>query len=307
MAVLTKNGTELARKSKLPRPSLLTVLLIPILLSFSWLLYIIGLEFYNSLQNYNLAKPWLTGFAGLGNYTRIFSDELFWLALQNTVTWTVGSVVPQLILGMLLALLLNEQFPLRGIFRAMALSPWAVSAVVGAMIWAWMMNGPFGVFNDVAFRMGWLTTRIAWLSSPDTAMVGVIVANVWRGIPFFAVSILSGLQSISPDIYEAAEIDGADSWQRFRFVTLPLLKGVITITVLLRVVWTFNWVETIFAMTGGGPGNATLTLPIYIFNQFFRFSDIGYSSALSVLLFAILLIFALIYLRLTNLDESEAR
>jgi multiple sugar transport system permease protein len=294
-------------KFKLPRPNLLTVLLIPILISFSWLLYIIGLEFYNSLQNYNIAKPWITGFAGLANYARIFSDEFFWVALQNTVTWTVGSVVPQLVLGMILALLLNEQFPLRGLYRAVALSPWAVSAVVGAMIWAWMLNGPFGIFNDVAFRMGWLTTRVAWLSSPDTAMVGVIIANVWRGIPFFAVSILSGLQAISPDIYEGAEIDGAGSWQRFRFITLPLLKGIITITVLLRVVWTFNWVETIFAMTGGGPGNATLTLPIYIFNQFFRFSDIGYSSALAVLLFGILLVFAVIYLRLTKLDESEVR
>jgi multiple sugar transport system permease protein len=283
------------------------LLLLPIFLSFAWLFYVLALELGNSLQYYNLAKPWIKGFAGLDNYRRILSDSLFWLTLRNTLVWTIGNVIPQFVLGMALALLLNEELTFRGLYRALALSPWAVSATVGAMMWAWMLNGPFGVLNDILFRLGFGASRIAWLSQPDTAMMAVIIANVWRGIPFFAVSILAGLQGIPHEIMEAAEIDGADGPRRFLHVTLPMLRGVITITVLLRTVWSFNWVETIFAMTGGGPGNATLTIPVYIFNQFFRFSDVGYASAMAVVLFGLLALFAVVYLRLVRLDELQAR
>ncbi|MBI2941900.1 MAG: sugar ABC transporter permease [Chloroflexi bacterium] len=289
------------------RPRLLTFLLVPVLLNFTWMFYILGLEVVNSLQHYNLAKPWVSGFAGLENYRRLFDDELFWLSLNNTVVWTIGNVIPQLVLGMALAFLLNEEFAFRGLYRSLALSPWAVSATVGAMMWAWMLHGPFGVFNDLLIRAGLGSARIAWLSSPDTAMYGVIIANVWRGVPFFTVTILAGLQAMSDDIYEAAAIDGADGWRTFWYITLPLLKGVIAVTVLLRTVWTFNWVETIFAMTGGGPGNATLTMALLVFNQFFRFSDVGYASAMAVLLFALLMVFTLIYLRLFRLDQGEVR
>jgi multiple sugar transport system permease protein len=127
------------------------------------------------------------------------------------------------------------------------------------------------------------------------------------GIPFFAVTILAGLQAIPEELHEAAEIDGAGDLQRFWHITLPLLKGVITVTVLLRTVWTVSWVETILVMTGGGPANATMTLPLYVFNQFFRFSDVGYASAMAVVLFGLLALFAVVYLRLLRLDELQAR
>lgn len=289
------------------RHGLLIALLVPVLLSFAWKGYVLGLELVYSFQHYNLARPWVSGFAGLANYSRMLDDELFWVALQNTLVWTVGCVVPQFVLGMVLALLLNEEFAFRGIYRALALSPWAVSGLVGALMWSWMLNGPFGVFNDLLIRLGLTSERIAWLALPETAMIGVILANVWRGIPFFTVTILAGLQAIPEELYEAAEIDGADGWRSFLHVTLPLLKGVITVTVLLRTIWTVSWVETIFAMTGGGPANATLTLPVYVFNQFFRYSDVGYASAMAVLMFMLLLAFTFVYLRLLRLDEYQAR
>jgi multiple sugar transport system permease protein len=289
------------------RHRLLALLLLPVLFSFAWKGYILALELANSLQFYNLARPWVSGFAGLANYQRMLGDELFWLSLQNTVVWTVGCVIPQLLLGMALALLLNQEMAFRGIYRAFALSPWAVSGAVGALMWSWMFNGPFGLFNDIFNQFGLLIGRPAWLASPDTAMMAVIVANVWRGIPFFAVTILAGLQAIPEELHEAAEIDGAGDLQRFWHITLPLLKGVITVTVLLRTVWTVSWVETILVMTGGGPANATMTLPLYVFNQFFRFSDVGYASAMAVVLFALLALFAVVYLRLLRLDELQAR
>jgi multiple sugar transport system permease protein len=179
--------------------------------------------------------------------------------------------------------------------------------VAGAMMWAWMLNGPFGVINGVLMDFGLIERRIAWLSDPDWAMGGVILANVWRGVPFFAIAFLAAMQAIPEEIYEAAEIDGVNAWQRFAYVTLPMLRGVIAVTVLLRTVWTFNWVETIFAMTNGGPAHATTTLPMYVFEQFFRFSDVGYASALAIMLFGSLLLFAAAYIRLSRMSEAAGR
>jgi multiple sugar transport system permease protein len=289
------------------RHRLLTGLLVPVFFAVAWKAYVLGVELVDSFQYYNLARPWQTGFAGLANYHRLVGDDLFWLSLHNTLVWTVWCVLPQLVLGMALALLLNQEIELRGMYRAFALSPWAVSGTVGALMWAWMFNGPFGVFNDVLNAVGLVVGKPAWLASPDTAMGAVILANIWRGIPFFAVTILAGLQAIPDEIYEAAEIDGAGDVQRFFFVTLPLLKGVITVTVLLRTIWTVSWVETILVMTGGGPANSTLTLPLYVFNTFFRFSDVGYASAMAVVLFLLLALFTIAYLRLLRLEEATGR
>ena len=296
-------GMTKARRNAL----LILALLCPAFVTFFWKGSVVVLQAINSLQNFNYAKPWLTGFVGFSNFNRAFNDPLFWDSISNATIWTIASVIPQATLGMAMALLLNQQLPLRGLIRTLALTPWAISAVAGALMWAWMMNGSFGVINDMALRVGIIDERIAWLSDPDTAMGGVVIANIWRGTPFFAVAFLSALQSIPDDLYEAAEIDGAGMWHSFLHITLPMLSGVIAVTILVRSIWTFNWVETIFAMTAGGPADSTMTLPMYIFHQFFRFSDVGYASALAMLLFFSLLLFAIAYIRLTKLSEAAGR
>jgi multiple sugar transport system permease protein len=285
----------------------IAALLAPLAIVFGWKFGVVALQAWQSLWRINFAKPWVEGFAGLENYAQAFDDPVVAQAAFNSLVWTIGSVVPQAVLGMALALLLNRSFPLRDLARTLALSPWAVSAVAGAMMWAWMLNGPFGVINGVLMDFGLIERRIAWLSDPDWAMGGVILANVWRGVPFFAIAFLAAMQAIPEEIYEAAEIDGVNAWQRFAYVTLPMLRGVIAVTVLLRTVWTFNWVETIFAMTNGGPAHATTTLPMYVFEQFFRFSDVGYASALAIMLFGSLLLFAAAYIRLSRMSEAAGR
>jgi multiple sugar transport system permease protein len=273
-------------------------------MSLGFLFYNIGRIIYESLREHKFAFPQLVAFNQLGNYKRLFADSLAGSSLLRSLIWVVGTVSIAFVLGFILALLLNQNFWGRGLYRAAILSPWAISGIVAVMMWAWLLNGNYGVVNDLLMRWKLISRPIGWLVNPKLALPSVIISSVWRGVPFFAVTILAALQAIPEDLYEAAVVDGAGALQKFRYITLPMIKGVIVVTTMLRTVWAFNWIENIYAMTAGGPGYATTTWAYYLFRQFFDFGDIGYASAMGVVLMVGLLIFSTLYLKISAVTEA---
>ena len=257
-----------------------------------------------SLYHHVLIKPQEYGFIGLGNYGKLLHDDVFWLTLWNSFTWVFGSVGLQFVGGLAAALLLHQGFPGRAFVRTVTLLPWIIPGVVVALVWEWLYQPNYGVLNDLLFRLGWLHERVAWLSDPALAMPAVIATNVWRGVPFFAIMLLAGLQAIPDELYEAARVDGASVVQRFQHITLPLLRPIIVVATATRVIWTFNYADLIFVMTGGGPANATQITSTYTLLQAYSNLDFGYAATLSIVLLVIMLAFTIVYLRVTRGVES---
>ncbi|MCM3728061.1 sugar ABC transporter permease [Neobacillus cucumis] len=275
------------------------------LMIVTFLFYPIGTVFYYSLQNYDVSAPFYNGFAGLDNFKKIFTDDkLFLPSLLNTLKWVVSQVGLQLVFGLAAALLLNQKFRFRGIVRAAAFVPWAISGVLASVMWSLMYNEHMGVINDLLMKLGIISENKAWLADSGTAFIAVIIAELWRGIPFFAITLLASLQSIPEELYEAAKVDGAGRIKSFWHVTLPQLKNTIVLTTLLRVIWEFNNVDLLFNLTGGGPAHSTTTLTMYIAEQAVHGSNFGYGSALTVVAFGILFIFAAVYLRITRYERE---
>lgn len=280
-------------------------LLPAILLIVCFMIYPIGNVFYYSLQNFFLNRPYANGFVGLENFRRIFQDNLFYSSLVVSAKWVFWEVSLQLVLGLGIALLLNRSFKCRGIIRALVFSPWAISGVLTAMMWSIMYNQHMGVINDLFVKFGLIQQNVAWLGGINTAFWAVVIAELWRGIPFFAITLLAALQTIPIELYESCAVDGGGKWKAFTFITLPFLKETIVLSTLLRVVWEFNNVNTIYAMTGGGPANQTTTLSMYIVQQAIHTNNFGYGSALMVISFMMLLVFALIYLHASRFGKEE--
>jgi multiple sugar transport system permease protein len=244
-------------------------------------------------------------FVGAENYVRLIGDSEFWHSLHVSAIWVAGSVIPQFLLGLGLALLLNERFFARGIIRAIVLLPWVVSGVVTGIIWLWLFDGTIGVLNDLLMKAGLILMPIPWSVQPTTSYLMLFVANAWRGSPFFAIMLLAALQSISPEVYEAAMIDGAGRWQRFWYVTLPLILNAVVISTLLRAIWTFNYVDLIWTMTQGGPVNASRTLALDIFKVAYQDGDFGFAATLAVALCVILLAFSGVYWQLNRFSNKS--
>ena len=257
-----------------------------------------------SLYNHVLIKPQEYGYVGFANYVRLVRDDVFWLSLRNSVFWVFGSVAFQFLGGFAAALLLHQPFRGRALVRTLTLLPWIIPGVVVALIWEFIYQPNYGLLNDVLSRAGWMQDRIAWLSSPVLAMPAVITANIWRGLPFFAIMLLAGLQAIPTELYEAARVDGASVFQRFARITLPMLRPIIVVATATRIVWTFNYADLIFVMTSGGPANATQITSTYTLLQAYSNLDFGYAATLSVALLLIMLAFTALYLRLTRGLES---
>ena len=235
-------------------------------------------------------------FIGLANYAQALADPVFWESLWHSLVWVVCAVSLQFALGLATALLLNRSFAWRTLARTLVVIPWALPSVIIGLIWTWMLDFNLGVLNQIGVRLGLLSASVPWLAQPSTAMAGVILAIVWQGFPFFAVTLLAGLQGIPAELYEAASIDGASVFAKFRYVTLPGLAGVITTALLLRMIWVANSLDLILVMTGGGPGTATQTLPLHAFLTAWSGGDYGQGSALAVLLTLLLLGVVVTYL-----------
>jgi multiple sugar transport system permease protein len=249
-----------------------------------------------SFQEFNLLRPDDVTWVGLENYRDLWGDRAFWRALRNTLTWTFASLALQFALGLGLALLLSTPFHGKRIVQALVFLPWAVPTFLTALTFSWLLNPVIGPIPHWLFALGALEEPYNILGNPDTALWGPILANVWYGVPFFAITLLAALSSIPAELYEAAEIDGASAWQKFTKITLPFLGPMIAITVMLRAIWIANFADLIFIMTGGGPANSTQILSSFIFTTAFRRLDFGHASATAVVLLVLLMIYAAILL-----------
>jgi len=252
---------------------------------------LIGLTY--AFHDVRLLDPSSGDFVGLEHFRELNADPAFWNALRNTVTWTAASVTLQFGLGLVLALLLNRLFPGRAVIQLLVFLPWAIPSFLSGLNWAWLFNPVVGPLPYWLKALGVLAAADNLLSHPRHALWGPIIANVWWGIPFFAITLLAALQSIPADIYEAAAIDGAGPWIRFRRITLPFLAPTMAITILLRTVWIANFADLIVIMTKGGPADSTQILASYIFTQAFQRLDFGYASAVATVLLALLLAYAM--------------
>lgn len=298
---------ETVEEKKFSKKKLIPYLFIlpSFLFIMGFLFYPIAMVFYYSFQHYDISAPYYNRFAGLENFVQIFTqDKLFFPSLLTSLKWVVTEVGLQLTFGMILALLLNQTFKFRGAVRAIAFVPWAISGVLASVMWSLMYNEHMGVLNDLLMKFGLINEPMAFLASTSTAFGAVVIGELWRGIPFFAITLLAGLQSIPNELYEAARVDGANRWKSFIYVTLPQLKNTIVLTTLLRVVWEFNNVDLLFNLTGGGPAHSTTTLTMYIADLAVHGSNFGYGSALTVVAFCILLIFAILYLKLSRYEKE---
>ncbi len=265
------------------------LLLLPALLLLALVFaYPILRAFWLSLFTQNLGTQLKMVFSGLDNYGRMVGDGRFWQSLWNTTIFTAASVLLELILGMGVALVLNQSFRGRGIVRTISLLPWALPTALMGLAWAWIFNDQYGIVNDILLRLGILKIGISWLGDPTLAMMAVIIADVWKTTPFIALLLLAGLQSISSDLYEAHSIDGASAWQSFWKITVPLLMPQIVIALLFRFAQAFGIFDLIQVMTGGGPAGATETVSIYIYGTVMRYLDFGYGAALVVVTFLLL-------------------
>jgi multiple sugar transport system permease protein len=236
---------------------------------------------------------------GLENFAELLQSPLFWQVLWQTALFTLGSVVFHLVLGMGLALLLHTRINgnIRNLFRGLLILPWLFAPTVAGMIWVLMLS-PFGVVNGFLTTIGLLDPNqtINWLGSPSTSLLSVTAMNIWRAYPFFMVMLLAGLQAIPEDVYEAADIDGTTPLQKFWFITIPGLRGII-LTVSSDSIWTFRAFDPVYVMTGGGPINSSQVLATVIYFDAFQKLQFGYASAEAVIMFLILFAFSAVYVR----------
>jgi multiple sugar transport system permease protein len=235
-------------------------------------------------------------FVGLENFERLWNDSIFRVAVRNTFVYTIVTTILKLALGLWLAMLLNRHFKGKALTRAFILLPFIIPTVLSTFAWKWMFDPTFSVINWTLYRLAIINARINWLGDPDLAMISVIVVNVWRGVPFYAISLLAGLQTINPELQEAAAIDGARPWQRFWHVTWPLLLPVTMVVVLFSVIQTFADFQLVYVLTGGGPANATHLFATYAYQIGIGTGLLSEGAAISLAMFPFLLIIVIIQL-----------
>ncbi|HLB17011.1 MAG TPA: sugar ABC transporter permease [Burkholderiales bacterium] len=242
-------------------------------------------------------------FVGIDNFAKAWEDTIFQTAFRNTVFYTFWATVFKLSLGMWLALLLNRHFRLKRLVRASMLLPFIIPTVLSTFAWRWMFDPTFSVINWTLYHTGWITDRLPFLSNGDWAMWCAIVVNTWRGMPFFAITLLAGLQTINPDLHEAAALDGANAWHRFWHVTWPLLLPVTLVVVVFSVIQTFSDFQLIYVLTGGGPANETHLVATYAYQIGVASGLLGQGAAISLFMFPVL--FGVVWIQLRYLKRME--
>jgi len=262
-----------------------------------FLLFPLGFSLYMSLQNWDLFRP--AKFVGLANYRSLFTgDPLFAIALRNTVVYTVGTVVPTVLISLAVAGVLNRKVKGISIFRTIIFLPLAVSSVVMAVVWQFVFNTNNGLLN---IMLGWIGIGpVPWLNDPKWAMLSLCTVSVWRSVPFATVILLAAMQGVPDNLYEAAKLDGAGEIRQFVSITVPLIRGAVSFVMVISIIHAFQAFDLVYVLTGGngGPETATYVLGIMLFLHAFSFLEFGYASALAWVMFAILLVLTVLQLRL---------
>lgn len=255
-----------------------------------------------ALTDTRIADSTSGNFVGLENFERLlFRDSIFIQALKNSFVYTAITTVFKFVLGLLMAAVLNLKFRGNRYVRSATLLPWIIPTVLSTLAWRWMFDGSFSVFNWMLRQVG--IVGPSWLGSWPWPFISIMIVNIWRGMPFFGVSFLAGMQTISQELYEAAMIDGSTAWQRFWYITLPLLRPVITVVLLLSTILTFADFQIVYALTGGGPANQTHLLATYSYQIGLRGLEIGVGAAISLFLFPVLAI--IVFLTLLSLRRDD--
>lgn len=284
-------------------PYLLILPSLVFLLVFCFYPMVKGLSY--AFMDYQRNKPQQYGFIGFDNFVKIFSeDKKAAQSLLVSIKWVFSEVALQLFFGIIFALILNKNFKSRGVARTICFAPWAVSGVLTTMLWILIYNDNIGFLNGLLNQIGLGEYTRAWLSDLNTVFPSIVLAELWRGIPFFAINILAALQNISNDLFESAKVDGATKPQILFRVTLPFLKESIIFAALMRCIWEFQSVDMIMTMTNGGPINLTTTYPIYLYKKAIVEGNYGYGAALGILSFAILAVFAFVYLKMNDFGKG---
>jgi multiple sugar transport system permease protein len=255
------------------------------------LLYAIYLSFF-SLYTPTLEGDWV----GLANYRELFGSGAFFAALATTAIWTAGTLLLQILLGVGMALLLHQNILFRSLARSLVLFPYFLSTVVAVLVWRWLFNDLYGIINHGLMSAGIADAPVNWLGSMPNAMLSIILVGAWKFFPFVVIAVLARLQTIPLALYEAAEIDGAGPLARFLDVTLPQLRDVLAIVILLRTIWDFKEFDLIYLMTGGGPVNGTRTLPLVVYQEAFGLNQMGMAAANAVAMMLVMLLFMVAYL-----------
>ena len=242
-------------------------------------------------------------FIGWKNYSDLFKNHVFWISLKNTFIYTIGSVFFQFLIGFLLALFFNLKFRFAPVLRGILMVSWLIPLTITALLFKFMMGDESGIINQILEALGIVHHPIEWLTNPHVALWAVIIANIWVGIPFNMILLSTGLSSLPDEVYESASLDGANAFQKFFYITVPLLRPVIMVVMILGFIYTFKVFDLVYVMTGGGPINATEVLSTYSYTLSFNQFHFSLGAAVANILFVILFIISLIYLRMIQKDE----
>lgn len=268
---------------------------------FALILVPIVRALWMSLHRIDLKRPALgQPFIGLDNYVDIFQDPYFWASIGRTLYFMGVSIVLELVFGIAIAILLNQRFHGRWLLRALVLIPWALPITIDAIMWKWIFNPTYGALNSLLYQLGLIQDYRTWLSTPWSAMNVVILADVWKVTPVVILLTLAALQTIPPDLYEAAMVDGAHAWGRFWHATLPLLRPTLAIVLVIRSMDAFKVFDIIYIMTSGGPSDGTKVIAYYTYLEAFSFLRMGRGAALAWVITAIIAVMAFVYIRLVN-------
>ncbi|WP_367565333.1 carbohydrate ABC transporter permease [Lacrimispora sp.] len=278
------------------------------------LLAILALSIYPLLQgiaisflNYDMTRsnaPNFGTFVGLRNYAVIFANPKYIQSVSNSVVWTLVNLAAQVGLALVVALVLNERLRGRGLFRTVALLPWAIPAAISALTFSALYDTKIGIFNVILLELGVIEAPVSWLGNISTAMPAVIVANIWKSTPFLMIFILAALQGVSHDMYESASIDGAGKVKRFFYITMPNIKEPMAVAVILNAISIFNNFNAIWLLTKGGPLNSTEIMYTYAYRQAFVDHKFGYAAAVSVIIFLVIAVLTVIYVKMIGADKD---
>ena len=294
------------RGAPLSERTFLAFLLLPgIVLLCAIVLYPLIRSLISAFFDENLLYPGMT-FVGLQNIIGVLTTE-FGPLLTQTLIFTVGATVAPFILGLALALVLNQTFPGQRFLRGAFLIPWLIPGVVVSFLWMWIFDANYGVLNGILLSVGAIDSPIAWLFQTDTARVALIVAKTWNTFPWIMVMLLAALQTVPAELHEAAAMDGAGTVRRFFTVTWPHIRGVAGLVVLLEFIWNFQHFDTIFVLTGGGPAGTTNTFATEVYDTAFKGYDLGHAGALGILWMALLTVLVVVYVWLSERGEKGAR
>jgi len=301
---LKNSNKDISRKKRFlkdydPKEIRLAILfLLPSFITiFGLILYPLVYSIYMSLTDYSLRRPGIINFVGLRNYIELFQSSDFQTLLLRTIYYTILTVSLTLLSGLGIALLLNEDVRGKGFFRSIVLMPWAIPAIVIAFMWRWILHPDFGAINGILFQLGIISKKVSFLGYPDTAFTFLLLASVYMATPFVYLILFPFIQSIPVDLYDAAKIDGCGKWQRFRYVTLPLILPGIFVAMVMQAISSFQIFTLVYGLTGGGPAGSTTLIAYYTYLEMFGELNIGRGSAAAILIFIVIMSLAFLMIK----------